>query len=393
MPPYVGTIYTIGDKAYSLIDRIRPYKYLYNITMTRAEMASARNKGILAELDLARIPEGWEPDIWMMYAEMNGWFVTDSFKTGNEGAAMGKLLNNINNRAPATMNLDASAVIQANLEFARYIKNEINEITGISQQREGAMQNRETLGGINKALEQSSFITEPYFYIHDNTKLRLLELNLETAKHCYKSQSFSLSVMDDGLIGQVLKVNGPMMSETAYGLYMSDGKDDDELFNYIRQYAHAALQNDSIKFKDIFEVMKAKSIPAVGKKLEEAEDARLSEKQLSEDNATKAKQNAVETQIKWDQMKFQQTMEIEMKKLDNAIALKQMDLEGLKYKVDANTETERTKIMQDIQASRDKLAADYEKLRVENEKFERKLIEERDQFNKANNLKQKVSAN
>lgn len=393
MPPYVGTIYTIGDKAYSLIDRIRPYKYLYNITMTRAEMASARNKGILAELDLARIPEGWEPDIWMMYAEMNGWFVTDSFKTGNEGAAMGKLLNNINNRAPSTMNLDASAVIQANLEFARYIKNEINEITGISQQREGAMQNRETLGGINKALEQSSFITEPYFYIHDNTKLRLLELNLETAKHCYKSQSFSLSVMDDGLIGQVLKVNGPMMSETAYGLYMSDGKDDDELFNYIRQYAHAALQNDSIKFKDIFEVMKAKSIPAVGKKLEEAEDARLSEKQLSEDNATKAKQNAVETQIKWDQMKFQQTMEIEMKKLDNAIALKQMDLEGLKYKVDANTETERTKIMQDIQASRDKLAADYEKLRVENEKFERKLIEERDQFNKANNLKQKVSAN
>ena len=102
--------------------------------MTRAEMASARNKGILAELDLARIPEGWEPDIWMMYAELNGWFITDSFKEGNEGAAMGKLLNNINNRAPSTMNLDASQVIMSNLELARYIKNEINEITGIPLQ-------------------------------------------------------------------------------------------------------------------------------------------------------------------------------------------------------------------------------------------------------------------
>jgi hypothetical protein len=89
--PYVGTIYTIGNKAYSLVDRIRPYKYLYNITMTRAELAMARNKGVLAELDLARIPDGWEPDLWMMYAELNGWFITNSFKEGGEGAAIGKL--------------------------------------------------------------------------------------------------------------------------------------------------------------------------------------------------------------------------------------------------------------------------------------------------------------
>jgi len=393
MPPYIGTIYTIGDKAYSLVDRIRPYKYLYNITMTRAEMASARNKGILAELDLARIPEGWEPDIWMMYAEMNGWFITDSFKTGNEGAAMGKLLNNINNRAPSTMNLDASQVIQANLEFARYIKNEINEITGISQQREGAMQNRETLGGINKSLQQSSFITEPYFYIHDNTKLRLLELNLETSKHCYKDQNFALNIMDDGLIGKVLKVNGPMLSETAFGLYMSDGKDDAELFQYIREYAHAALQNDSVKFKDIFEVMKAKSIPAVGRKLEEAEAERLSEHQLEQESAQQAKQSAVEMQIKWDQMKFQQTTEIELRKLDNDIALKQMDLEGIRYKTDSNNDVERSRIEKDIDISKQKLMNELEKLKSENENFNRKLIEERDRFNKemAQGNKKKVA--
>jgi len=392
-PPYVGTIYSIGNKAYSLVDRIRPYKYLYNITMTRAEMASARNKGILAELDLARIPEGWEPDVWMMYAELNGWFITDSFKEGNEGAAMGKLLNNINNRAPSTMNLDSSQVIMANLEFARYIKNEINEITGIPLQREGQMQNRETLGGINKSLQQSSFITEHYFYIHDNTKLRLLELNLETAKHCYKDQEFSLNIMDDGLIGKVLKVNGRMLSETAYGMYLSDGKDDAELFQYIRQYAHAALQNDTSKFKDIFEIMKSKSIAAVGRKMEEAEDTRIAEKELDAQNANEAQMNNTQAQIKWDQMKFEQMTQIEMKKLENEITLKMIDMEGLKYKTDAGTDVQRSQIEKDIKVSQDKLKGQLEALRQKNEEFNRKLIQERELFNKqlSQKNKQKVA--
>ena len=380
-PPYVGTIYSIGNKAYSLVDRIRPYKYLYNITMTRAEMASARNKGILAELDLARIPEGWEPDVWMMYAELNGWFITDSFKEGNEGAAMGKLLNNINNRAPSTMNLDSSQVIMANLEFARYIKNEINEITGITPQREGAMQNRETLGGINKSIQQSSFITEPYFYIHDNTKLRLLELNLETAKHCYKDQEFSLNMMDDGLIGKVLKVNGKMLSETSYGMYLSDGKDDSELFQYIRQYAHAALQNDTSKFKDIFEIMKSKSIAAVGRKMEEAEDERVAEKELDAQRANEAQMSATEAQIKWDQMKFDQMTQIELRKLENEIILKGMDLESAKYKTDATGDIERSRIESDIKVSQDKLKMQLETLKQKNEEFNRKLIAEREKFN------------
>jgi hypothetical protein len=240
----------------------------------------------------------------------------------------------------------------------------------------------ETLGGINKSLQQSSFITEPYFYIHDNTKLRLLELNLETAKHCYKDQNFALNIMDDGLIGKVLKVNGPMLSETAFGLYMSDGKDDAELFQYIREYAHAALQNDSVKFKDIFEVMKAKSIPAVGRKLEEAEESRLSEHQLEQENAQQAKQSAVEMQIKWDQMKFQQTTEIELRKLENDIVLKQMDLEGIRYKTDANNDVERSRIEKDIDISKQKLMNELDKLKSENENFNRKLIDERERFNK-----------
>jgi hypothetical protein len=350
--------------------------------MTRAELASARNKGVLAEMDLARIPDGWEPDIWMMYAELNGWFITNSFKEGNEGSAMGKLLSNLNNRAPATMNLDASQVIISNLELARWIKNEINEITGITPQREGQISNRETLGGVNRSLQQSSFITEPYFFIHDNTKLRLLELNLETAKYCYRDQNFSMNVMDDGLIGKTLKVDGPMFAETSYGMYLSDGRDDTELFQFIRQYAQAALQNDKANFKDIFEILKSKSIAAVGKRMEEAEDTQLANLEAQQQRGYEAQQNAVESQIKWDQMKFNQEVQIRMQELQNQITLKQMDLEAAMYTTDAQNEISKTKIQADIDAAKDKIKLEMEKLQQQNDEFNRQLALERDQFSR-----------
>ena len=164
-------------------------------------------------------------------------------------------------------------------------------------------------------------------------------------------------------------------------MYLSDGKDDSELFQYIRQYAHAALQNDTSKFKDIFEIMKSKSIAAVGRKMEEAEDERVAEKELDAQRANEAQMSATEAQIKWDQMKFDQMTQIELRKLENEIILKGMDLESAKYKTDATGDIERSRIESDIKVSQDKLKMQLETLKQKNEEFNRKLIAEREKFN------------
>jgi len=44
-----------------------------------------------------------------------------------------------------------------------YIKTEMGEVCGISQQREGQISNRETVGGVERATLQSSHITEWIF--------------------------------------------------------------------------------------------------------------------------------------------------------------------------------------------------------------------------------------
>jgi len=200
--------------------------------------------------------------------------------------------------------------------------------------------------------------------------------------------------MDDGLIGKVLNVNGPLLAETSYGMYLSDGKDDAELFQFIRQYSHAALQNDTAKFKDLFEIMRSKSIAAVGRKMEEAEDVRQAEKEAELERGYQAQQQATESQIKWDQMKFTQQMEFEMQKLQNAIVLKEMDLQGIILKLGSDNDIEAQKIQKDIQLSKDKLTTMVKQLEQKNEEFNRKLAQERELFTKqlASKNREKVKA-
>jgi len=78
---YVGMAYNINSsRAKSLMDRMKPYQYLYNVLMYRTELAFAKSKGRIGTLDLATVPDHWTVDKWMYYAEVNNWAVKDSFK-------------------------------------------------------------------------------------------------------------------------------------------------------------------------------------------------------------------------------------------------------------------------------------------------------------------------
>ena len=62
----------------------------------------------------------------------------------------------------------------------------MSEIAGVTPQREGAIQNRETVGGVERSVAQSSHITEYWFARHEDVKQRALGLLLETAKIAFK---------------------------------------------------------------------------------------------------------------------------------------------------------------------------------------------------------------
>lgn len=286
-PGYTGTVSNINNtRGMSLMDRMKPYQYMYNIVMRRTELAFAKYKGPIMRMNLAEIPEGWDIDKWMYYAEIMNWAVYDPFKEGAKGAAQGKMAGSLNQNS-MVMNSDMGNYIQQNILMLQYIETQLGEIAGVTKQRQGQIENRETVGGVERAVSQSSFITEKWFILHDDVRLRVLSDLLETAKYAYKdnkNQKIQYILDDMGI--QVLNFDGQQFNETDYGLMLSNASRDTEIFQSLQQLAHAAIQNDKMDFSMLMEIMNSESISHIRRSIEKTEQEKEQQRQteLQEQN-------------------------------------------------------------------------------------------------------------
>ena len=66
----------------------------------------------------------------------------------------------MNNSSMGVIDAETGNYIQQHLYMLEAIKQEMSEVAGISKQREGQISNRETVGGVERATLQSSYITK-----------------------------------------------------------------------------------------------------------------------------------------------------------------------------------------------------------------------------------------
>jgi len=286
---YVGT-----DYGMSLMARMEPYQYLYNVYMRRLELAIAKYKGPIYELDITKKPDEWELDQWMYYAEILGWAVVDPFNEGKKGAAQGKLAGNFNTTGKV---LDANVgnYIQQLIMMLQYIEKQMGQIAGVTEQRQGQIDNRETVGGIERSVAQSSHITEKWFFIHDETKKRAMLALLDVAKVTWKNKSKKLNfIMED--MSRVMVQLSEDFATTEYDLFTSNSSQDQEIRNIIKELSHAAVQNGSSLTLPI-EVLRSDSISEMAKKIEETEEFNFQREQQLQDQQLKAQQAMKQAEI------------------------------------------------------------------------------------------------
>jgi len=295
---YVGTLYNInGTVTKSLMDMMKPYQYLYDEFMDRIKSAFAKFKGPMIELDFAKMPDGWEPSKWMHYAENMGYLIVDSFKEGKRGAAQGKLAGGFNTTGKV-LNPDLGNYIQHHVLMLNYIEKQIGVISGIPDQRLGEIDSRETVGGVERAVNQSSHITETIFSLHDETKLRVLETLLDTAKYAWKNDKKKIQYVLDDMSYSILDVDGEVINEAEYGIFVTDGRSSVELMQIMKQLAHAGIQNDKITFGGLIDIYTAPSISVMKRKIEEkeqeamerAQEQQKAQQQMNEQNIAAAEQ-------------------------------------------------------------------------------------------------------
>lgn len=320
-PGYVGTYYNINsNKARSLFDLMKPYQFLYDAFMYRIDRAFSKYKGPMLEVDFAKIPDEWSMDKWMFTGEETGYLFVDSFREGNKGQAMGKLAGNFNTTGKI-YNPEMGNYISHHMEMARMIKEELGEIAGITRQREGATESRETKGGIERAVVQSSLNTEKYYFIHDNLKVRVLSDLLETAKYCYRNSNKKIQYISTDMTPAVLDIDGEQLNETEYGLFVSNALSDLETMRFIENQADRLVTEGRIKTSTIIKMYRSDSISEVAREIEEQE--------------AQAEQQA--------QQQFQQQQETANMAIAQKAESEQLDRDLKKYEIDTRAETEIAK--------------------------------------------------
>lgn len=371
----VGSVYNINEaKPFSLVDRLKPFNYLYDVIHDRLNKLIARNWGTLVRFDFAKKPKGWDVEKWMYYAKTMGIAVEDSFNEGNYGAATGKLAGGLNNASTGVIPTNDGNTIQQYTNLLEYIKMEMSEIGGISKQREGQVSNRETVGGVERATLQSSHITEKYFAIHDDLKKRVLECFLETAKIALKGKSKKFSYILSDYSQRITEIEGDEFAECDYGLVVDGGTGSKILEQKLDAIAQAALQNQLLDFSTIMKLYTSASLSEKQRMVEVSEKKIKEQAQQQQQQQVQLQQQQMEMQSQQAQAQMEQQYKIAQEKNETAIqvAIINGEAEEKRFAMMNNDD----EVQEDVYTEKDRRELE-EKIR----EFDEKLKLDRDKFN------------
>ena len=315
----IGKIYNTNQgKAVSLLDRCKNYQYLYDAIWDRLNKAISTNYGKIFELDISKIPDNWEMEKWMHFAVTNKIAVIDSFKEGTHGASTGKLAGNMNTQGGRAIDMETGNYIQQHIQLLEFIKAEMGEISGVSAQRQGQIENRETVGGVERSVAQSSHVTEYWFNKHEKTKLKVLTVFLETAKIALKGNNKKTQFILDDLSVQMLNLDGDAFAEADYGIVLTSSSKSMEMEQALKQHAQAFLQNGG-SMSTIMDIYFSDSISDMRRKLETAEAKMQQQASKAQEDQNKQAQAAQKDLTELEQSKL--ALEDSMNVRDNQTKL------------------------------------------------------------------------
>jgi len=312
---FYGIAYNnLNAQTVSMIDRMKPYQYLYNIMMYRLELDIASDKGKKFLADINQIPShaGMDMQKWLYYFDAMGIAWVNPQEEGKRGQA-----SSFNQWQ--TLDLSMGQTIAQKVQMLEYLENQAGEVAGVTKQREGQIGPSELATNARQAVVQSSHITEEWFHAHNSLKREVLTGLLEASKVAYAAEPKKIQyVLDDMSISTLVLDEG--FSEASYGIFLSDSARDQETMEILKQLTHAALQNQQADLSDIVSMLSSNSPEEIKTLLQAAEE--------------KKREQALQQQR--EQLEAQKQMQ------EKQLASDQDKQEFDKYKADTNNQTKIT---------------------------------------------------
>lgn len=323
--PYCGAIYSnTNSKPRSLVSILKPLQYMYIVLWYRLELAIARDKGKVVNMDITQIPKSMNisPAKWMHYLSSVGVNFINPYEEGwnipgREGGKPAQF-NQI-----TALDLTMSNVIAEYIQLMDKIEELAGTISGITQQREGAVSSSEMVGNVEKSVVQSSHITEPLFWVHNQCKRRVLNMLLNTAKGAWEETGKQkLQYIFDNGERAFLDIT-PKFYYEDMDVFVSDTSKDLENIQKLQQLIQPAMQNGA-SLLEAAEILTNDNFNIIKQKLK---DMQTRQEQIQQ------QQQEAEAQ---QQQQLQQ-MQNEAKQQELMLQEAQMDLQ--RYQIDQDNQT------------------------------------------------------
>lgn len=323
--PYCGAIYSnTNSKPRSLVSILKPLQYMYIVLWYRLELAIARDKGKVVNMDITQIPKSMNisPAKWMHYLSSVGVNFINPYEEGwnipgREGGKPAQF-NQI-----TALDLTMSNVIAEYIQLMDKIEELAGTISGITQQREGAVSSSEMVGNVERSVVQSSHITEPLFWVHNQCKRRVLNMLLNTAKGAWEETGKQkLQYVFDNGERAFLDIT-PKFYYEDMDVFVSDTSKDLENIQKLQQLIQPAMQNGA-SLLEAAEVLTNDNFNIIKQKLK---DMQTRQEQMQQ------QQQEAEAQ---QQQQLQQ-MQNESKQQELMLQEAQMDLQ--RYQIDQDNQT------------------------------------------------------
>lgn len=323
--PYCGAIYSnTNSKPRSLVSILKPLQYMYIVLWYRLELAIARDKGKVVNMDITQIPKSMNisPAKWMHYLSSVGVNFINPYEEGwnipgREGGKPAQF-NQI-----TALDLTMSNVIAEYIQLMDKIEELAGTISGITAQREGAVSSSEMVGNVERSVVQSSHITEPLFWVHNQCKRRVLNMLLNTAKGAWEETGKKkLQYIFDNGERAFLDIT-PKFYYEDMDVFVSDTSKDLENIQKLQQLIQPAMQNGA-SLLEAAEILTNDNFNIIKQKLK---DMQTRQEQMQQ------QQQEAEAQ---QQQQLQQ-MQNEAKQQELMLQEAQMDLQ--RYQIDQDNQT------------------------------------------------------
>ncbi len=298
---------TINGKKFSDTESINvsplylgmPYQIMYIIIMYRIELTIARNKGKIVLMDQGLINEEDGEDHFIYYAEALGWALVD-----RNGEDVDKSWNGYQ-----VLDLSLFKDIKELINIANWIKEQWDELLGITRQRKGQIAASDGVGNTQESIFRSSVISDVIFTGFEEFLESELQGLLDLTKFAWVDGKKAQYRTDDGRY-EFFAAEPEDYVNSDYSVFAINSSQYGEKLKAIQAQINAVAQRKDVKMSTVVDMIWTESITELQAKLRQAEA-------LEADMIRRQGESEQEQERKLEQMKKDYMIFENMLKRDN----------------------------------------------------------------------------